>query len=208
MDDGKTRASTQKAIEEIVRSIPRGEHLTAPEVFEKAQAQGLNVSLSTVYRTLSKLKADGNVITVSGDRGIRYEAAEDEAHDHLICLGCGLTVEFYDDLIRGFGKTVAQRKGFEHSNSRFDILGYCQNCKTTNELNKAGQAQEAIAQALEKAEEAMALMRQSLEQLRHRKGTKALAPLKSAAAQLTSIMEDLDFAESQIRPGVREHSQS
>lgn len=205
MDDSKNRASTHEAIEEIVRSIPRGEHLTAPEVFEKAQERGLKVSLSTVYRTLGKLKADGNVFTVSGDRGVRYEAAEEgPAHDHLICLGCGLTIEFYDELIRGFGKTVAQRKGFEHSNSRFDILGYCENCKSSNELNKANQAQDALSQALEKTEDAVTLMRHTIEQLRNRKGNKALAPLKSAMAQLSSVIEDLDFAESQIRPSNKE----
>lgn len=207
MDDSKNRnASTQEAIEDIVRSIPRGEHLTAPEVFEKAQARGLKVSLSTVYRILSKLKADGNVITVSGDRGVRYEAAEEgPAHDHLICLGCGLTIEFYDELIRGFGKTVAQRKGFEHSNSRFDILGYCENCKSSNELSKANQAQEAMAGALEKTEDALTLLRHAFEQMRLRKTNKAMAPLKSALAQLSNVMEELEFVESQIRPSDKEN---
>ena len=93
MDDHRQQ-STQAAIADIIRSIPRGDHLTAPEVFEKAKAQGLRVSLSTIYRTLNRLKAEGDVITVSGDRGLRYEAAEEgPAHDHLIRLGCGLTIE-------------------------------------------------------------------------------------------------------------------
>ncbi|MBP6745903.1 transcriptional repressor, partial [bacterium] len=175
MDETKNRLlSTQEAIEAIVKAIPRGDHLTAPEVYELAVERGLKVSLSTVYRTLNRLKADGNVITVSGDRGLRYEAAEEgPAHDHLICLACGMTIEFYDELIRGFGKAVAQRKGFDHTTSRFDILGYCQNCRSKDTSHKIDLVQDAVAAAIERTEEALGQMRLGLEQLRMRKFTKA-----------------------------------
>ncbi|MBS1996860.1 MAG: transcriptional repressor, partial [Cyanobacteria bacterium SZAS LIN-2] len=56
MEDNKSKnspVSNQEAIVEIVKAIPRGEHLTAPEVFELAKGHRLKVSLSTVYRTLS-----------------------------------------------------------------------------------------------------------------------------------------------------------
>ncbi len=196
MEDSKTKMlSTQEAIEEIVKAIPRGDHLTAPEVYELALERGLKVSLSTIYRTLNRLKAHGNVITVSGDRGLRYEAVEEgPAHDHLICLGCGMTIEFYDELIRGFGKTVAQRKGFDHTTSRFDILGYCQNCRSKDETHKIDLVQDAVLAAVEKTEEALGQMRIALEQLRSRKFTKAYSPLKSAASQLAQTIEDLDYA--------------
>jgi Fur family ferric uptake transcriptional regulator len=127
----------QEAIEAIVKDIPRGVHLTAPEVFRRAREQGLQVSLSTVYRTLNLLQAHGNVSTVAGEHGRRYEARdEDHDHDHLICLKCGLTIEFTDELIRGFGRAVAQRKGYEHASSRFDILGICSTCKAQDEDHK------------------------------------------------------------------------
>jgi Fur family ferric uptake transcriptional regulator len=83
---------TQSAIASIVKGLPKGTHLTAGEVYEKAKELGLDVSLSTVYRTLHRLKTHGDVSTVSGERGVRYEIHEEgENHDHLICLGCGLT---------------------------------------------------------------------------------------------------------------------
>ncbi len=96
---------SQESISTIVKSFPKGTHVTAAEVYERALEMGYELSLSTVYRNLHRLKADGNVNTVSGDRGMRYEPSEEGPdHDHLICLGCGLTIEFIDDLIRGFGK--------------------------------------------------------------------------------------------------------
>ncbi|MFA6212288.1 MAG: transcriptional repressor [Candidatus Obscuribacterales bacterium] len=200
MDETKNKLlSTQEAIEAIVKAIPRGDHLTAPEVYELAIERGLKVSLSTVYRTLNKLKADGNVITVSGDRGQRYESVEEgPAHDHLICLACGTTIEFYDELIRGFGKAMAQRKGFDHTASRFDILGYCQNCRSKDANHKIDLVQDGVSTAIEHGEEALGQMRLGLEQLRMRKFAKALSPLRSAIAQLKQTIEELEYSANSL----------
>jgi len=141
------------------------------------------------------LKADGDVITVAGDRGLRYEAAEEgPAHDHLICLGCGTTIEFYDELIRGFGKTVAQRKGFEHTTSRFDILGYCQACRSNDEGHRIDQVEVALTSAIDRSQEALSQMRNALDSLRNRKYNRVNQPLKSAMAQLTHSIQDLEEA--------------
>ncbi|CAN5419196.1 hypothetical protein BH11CYA1_BH11CYA1_42980 [soil metagenome] len=208
MEESKNKLlSTQEAIETIVKAIPRGDHLTAPEVYELAVERGLKVSLSTVYRTLNKLKADGNVITVSGDRGLRYESAEEgPAHDHLICLACGTTIEFYDELIRGFGKSMAQRKGFDHTASRFDILGYCQNCRSKDTNHKIDLVQDGVSTAIEHAEEALGQMRLGLEQLRMRKFTKAAPPLKSAIAQLKQTIEELEYSANSLSGDSNGHS--
>lgn len=133
----------ESAIVAIIKEAPPGTHLTAPEVFSKAQERGLPVSISTVYRTLHRLKTIGDVTTVSGDRKIRYEAADGgPEHDHLICLGCGLTIEFIDERLSSFGQTVAKRKGFSLIKSRFDILGYCENCCKNSTNDKKAKLQE------------------------------------------------------------------
>jgi len=120
----------QSAIAAIVKDAPRGTHLTAPEVYAKARDCGLPVSISTVYRTLQRLKEVGNLSTVSGNRKLRYESAEQgPEHDHLICLNCGMTIEFIDERLPSFGKAVAKTKGFVHIKSRFDILGFCGQCR-------------------------------------------------------------------------------
>ncbi|MBS1999120.1 MAG: transcriptional repressor, partial [Cyanobacteria bacterium SZAS LIN-2] len=146
-----------------------------------------------------RLKADGNVITVAGDRGLRYEAAEEgPAHDHLICLGCGTTIEFYDELIRGFGKTVAQRKGFDHTTSRFDILGYCQSCRSSDERRRIDQVEVALTSAINRSQEALSQMRSALESLSNRKFSRVYSPLKSAISQLNQSIEDLDEAANHL----------
>ena len=120
----------ESAIAAIVKEAPRGTHLTAPEVYARARDNGLPVSISTVYRTLQRLKEEGNLSTVSGNRKLRYESADEgPEHDHLICLNCGMTIEFTDERLPNFGKAVAKTKGFVHTKSRFDILGFCEQCR-------------------------------------------------------------------------------
>ena len=186
---GARSIDLQSAIAAIVKGLPRGIHITAAEVFEKAKELGLDVSLSTVYRILNRLKVHGDVSTVAGDRGLRYEISEDgEDHDHLICLGCGLTIEFVDELIRGFGKTVAQRKGFEHKTSRFDILGYCSSCNAKDQAHKLQQAIEALVGAIESSEDGIEQLRQSIEWLDARKAAKATASIESGIEQLKQAL--------------------
>lgn len=195
---------TAEAIAQIVKSLPKGTHLTAPEVFERAREIGMDLSLSTVYRTLHKMKKHGDVMTVSGERGLRYEIAEEgEDHDHLICLGCGLTIEFHDDLIRGFGKTVAHRKGFEHRSSRFDILGYCQTCRSSDQLHRINQTMESLNTVADVMQELIPLLRQSTENLQLRKMSKAQATLSVVVDQLRQSLDDAETALSQIESNYR-----
>ena len=185
------RETSDQSIAEIVRSVPQGTHLTAPQVFQKAQEAGLDISLSTVYRILSKLRLHGDISTIAGDRGLRYEAAhEGPDHDHLICLGCGLTIEFTDDLIRGFGKTVAQRKGYEHKSSRFDILGYCKSCKANDQARRAQEVENELTSALEAAEGAVLVLRQALELQQARKLSKVSQAAEIALDKLITATDE------------------
>lgn len=175
----------QQAIADLVNSIPRGTHLTAPEVYRRARDLGLQVSLSTVYRTLHLLQAHGNVSTVSGDRGLRYEAAgSGEDHDHLICVKCGLTVEFFDELIRGFGKSVAHRKGFEHKSSRFDILGLCAECRAKDEDHRIEQAVAQLEETIDLLEQAAESLKRAATLYQSRRIVKAGELVQSATKRL------------------------
>ena len=154
----------ESAIASIVKEAPRGTHLTAPEVFSKARELGLPVSISTVYRTLQRLKAGGNLSTVAGDRKLRYESAgTGPEHDHLICLSCGLTIEFIDERLPTFGQAVAKRKGFLHSKSRFDVLGFCEKCQIFHSDRTNVRIKEHWQDAAASTEEALKIIYKLLE---------------------------------------------
>jgi Fur family ferric uptake transcriptional regulator len=137
------------SIKGIIEELPEGVHLSAQEIYEKAQAQGLDLSLATVYRALNDLSQKGIINTVGGDVKKRYEGkAQNPDHDHLICVSCGFTVEFKDDLVSGFGDMLAKRKGYEFSSSRFDIFGLCAKCKTKRDTEMEQEAQTHLNKTL------------------------------------------------------------
>jgi len=187
----------ESAIVSIIKDAPQGTHLTAPEVFTKAQALGLPVSISTVYRTLHRLKTVGNVSTVSGDRKIRYEAADGSPeHDHLICLGCGLTIEFIDKRLPTFGQTVAKRKGFLVIKSRFDILGYCENCRKSSNEDKKTKLKEHWQSAANVLGESISLIEELSEcNPEDDKLTTLIAINQLAIENLTAALENCQTAD-------------
>ncbi|MBX9689818.1 MAG: transcriptional repressor [Candidatus Obscuribacterales bacterium] len=208
MDDNagvKSRYSqVQDSLESFIKGLPRGVHLTAPEVYKLAKEQGLKVSLSTVYRTLNNLSVQGQVQALSGEHGRRYEASDgDHDHDHLICVKCGLTIEFEDELIRGFGKTVSDRKGYEYRHSRFDILGVCQPCRSQGDDHRAELAISAVEKALLSCEAAARELELAMEQLQLRKLAKGheyieniLPSLQEACRELEQCLEESELSES------------
>ncbi len=175
---------TNQAIADLVRDLPKGTHLTAPQVYRHAREAGLNVSLSSVYRALNHLQAHGDVSSLGGERGRRYESGHGDDHDHLICLKCGLTIEFMDDLIHGFGRTVAERKGFEHRSSRFDILGLCSDCKERDEDHRINHAIINLESAIAAAEEAIASCKQAITHYETRRTARGSEHVHSAIEDL------------------------
>jgi hypothetical protein len=110
----------------------------------------------------------------------------------LICLGCGTTIEFVDELIRGFGKSVAERKGFEHSWSRFDILGYCSECSANDSGNRIQQSIDHVTAALESIEESAGQLRQAIELHESRKLSRGHALVLSATDKMRKALADCE----------------
>lgn len=190
----RTRHSqVQESLESFIKGLPRGVHLTAPEVYKLAKEHGLKVSLSTVYRTLNNLSAQGQVQALTGEHGRRYEAADsDHDHDHLICVKCGLTIEFEDELIKGFGKTVSDRKGYEYRHSRFDILGLCQPCRSQGEDHRIDTVMAVVEKVLSSCESATQELEQAIEQLQLRKLVRARELMEIALPLLQDACAELE----------------
>ncbi len=194
----------EEAIVSIIKGAPQGTHLTAPEVYVKAKQLGLPVSISTVYRTLQRLKVVGNISTVAGDRKLRFESAgTGPEHDHLICLGCGLTIEFVDERLPNFGQAVAKRKGFLPIKSRFDILGYCQKCsKQSNDLKET-----KIKEQWQEAKHALKTTLSSLDELSQhtldeQKTARLIASNQQIIENLTKALESCQTADKLLNRGL------
>lgn len=107
-------------------------HLTIDEVLRLATRRDRGIGYVTVYRTL-KMLADSGVAHARHFRSegvVRYELADSKHHDHLICLDCGLIVEFEDAVIEKRQDAVAKAHKFNLAHHSHELYGSCQSCRT------------------------------------------------------------------------------
>jgi Fe2+ or Zn2+ uptake regulation protein len=115
----------------ILKIIRRGQdHLDADEVYRRARAKEPRLSLSTVYRSLQKLKELGLVDELHFDEDHHhYEVKPASEHHHLKCLGCGRVIEFDYPLSRYVKSKVNEAKSFDIIEAEVRISGYCSKCQ-------------------------------------------------------------------------------
>jgi Fur family ferric uptake transcriptional regulator len=106
------------------------EHLSAESICQRVQTRYPFVSLSTVYRTLERLKALGLVreVHLLGDQRL-YESAGSGIHHHLLCRGCGCVLHADDELLAGLREQLEQRYRFTPLSLDFIATGYCAACQ-------------------------------------------------------------------------------
>ena len=116
----------------VIASIlqEKGGHLSAEEIHRLAQRKQPRLSLATVYRTLRWMKACGlvNELRLNGERH-RYEIDRDEAHQHMVCRGCGKVIEFTCTHCTDVHGELAEKHGFHVTGARVRLLGYCADCR-------------------------------------------------------------------------------
>ncbi|MFE4604598.1 Fur family transcriptional regulator, partial [Kitasatospora indigofera] len=112
----------------VVAEVLDGDHvhLTADEVHARAVSRLPEISRATVYNTLGELVTLGEVLEVATDgRAKRYDPNAHQAHQHLICSGCGAIRD-----VHPLGDPVAalpadQRFGFTLSGAEVTYRGLC-----------------------------------------------------------------------------------
>ncbi|MCZ2722169.1 ferric iron uptake transcriptional regulator [Marinomonas sp. 15G1-11] len=91
-----------------------GSHLSADDVYRKLLDQGEDVGLATVYRVLTQFESAGLVMRHHFEAGTAvFEIAQEDHHDHMICLETGKVIEFFDPIIEQRQKEIAAEHGYE-----------------------------------------------------------------------------------------------
>lgn len=102
-------------------------HMSLIEILELAQARRKGIGYATVYRTM-RLLADAGFADEHrfGEDQTRYEVKHEEGHhDHLICVECGMIVEFEDDTIEKIQEQIALDHGFQVVSHRHEVYVKC-----------------------------------------------------------------------------------
>jgi Fur family ferric uptake transcriptional regulator len=116
-------AQREAIVEQFLRTR---DHVSIDELLNKVRKRQPKVGYATVYRTLKLLVDSGLAVERQfGDGQARYEVVGDH-HDHLICVKCGLILEFEDDEIERLQERIASRMGgFTVLRHRHELYGMC-----------------------------------------------------------------------------------
>ena len=115
-------------LEEIIKD--KG-HRESEEIYLALKKRGQHVSRATVYRTMDILVNNGFARKmILGDGIARYESKVNSPHhDHLVCMDCGLIVEFMDQKIEDLQDEIAIQYEFQLKRHIHQLFGLCKKCQ-------------------------------------------------------------------------------
>ena len=119
------RNTTQRT--EILKYLrSKRQHCSAVQIYDAVRQVIPNISLGTVYRNLSNLLEQGEIISVEAvDKCIYYDGFI-ESHAHFVCSECKC---IYDFPIEPEKRTSILNAGFEVNTERVIYYGKCAKCK-------------------------------------------------------------------------------
>ena len=115
-------------LEEIIKD--KG-HRESEEIYLALKKSGQHVSRATIYRTMDILVNNGFARKMNlGDGRARYESKVNSPHhDHLVCMDCGLIVEFMDQKIEDLQDKIAIQYEFQLKRHIHQLFGLCKKCQ-------------------------------------------------------------------------------
>lgn len=110
-------------------------HASAEKIHGRAIRQDPGVDLSTVYRTLERLRDLHIVSQTDLGRGCaEYEIVTDQPHHHLICQRCDRVIDLDHGYLAPAAKAIRRAFDFEPVLAHFAIFGFCSECRR-NEIS-------------------------------------------------------------------------
>ncbi|MGC5052769.1 Fur family transcriptional regulator [Micromonospora sp. DT48] len=102
---------------------------SAQELHAMLRERGERVGLTTVYRTLQGLADAGEIDVMRPPGGEHlYRRCSEGHHHHLVCRGCGRTVEVAGPTVENWADRVAAQHGYTDVSHTLEIFGTCPTC--------------------------------------------------------------------------------
>ncbi len=115
----------------VLAALGEGESFrSAQDLHADLRAAGQRVGLTTVYRHLQALADAGEVDALRTDDGqtVYRRCASARHHHHLVCRGCGRTVEVEGPAVERWARAVAHKHGFSDVEHTVEVFGTCADC--------------------------------------------------------------------------------
>ena len=115
-----------------------GQHVTAAEICEGLQKQGVSIGTATVYRNLERLVSQGVAAkyTVENTHSACFEYLGEghrERHTpcvHCKCEACGTLIHLNCHILEDISEHVLSAHGFALNPTRTVFYGVCEACRT------------------------------------------------------------------------------
>lgn len=120
---------TSERLALVADVFEKHEHFDADELVARLRTKKLNVSRSTVYRTLTLLVEARMLRELRfGDRTVYEHDYGYPHHEHLYCEECGTVLEFVSEELLRLKDEVCRQFQFRPSHHKFVIHGVCGKC--------------------------------------------------------------------------------
>jgi Fur family ferric uptake transcriptional regulator len=104
-------------------------HASAEKIHGQIRNHKQDVDLSTVYRTLERLRDLRILSQTDLGRGCaEYEIVTDRPHHHLICRRCGRVIDLNHAYLTATGEAITRDFGFRPILDHLAIFGLCEDC--------------------------------------------------------------------------------
>ena len=111
--------------------------VTAQDVADRLRQRGTGIGVTTVYRNLRMMAEHGelDVIHVNGEAMYRA-CADHRHHHHIVCRGCGKTVEIEIPGLEEWIERAAGKLRFTDISHNLEIFGLCSQCAASRRRPK------------------------------------------------------------------------
>lgn len=117
----------------VLHAVASRPHGTADEIEELVRAEIGAISRQAVYDALGTLTEKGLIRRIQPARSpARYEDRVDDNHHHLVCRGCGRTVDVDCSLGRRPCLHASDDHGFAIDEAEVIYWGLCPECQSRN----------------------------------------------------------------------------
>ncbi|MDA8278634.1 MAG: Fur family transcriptional regulator [Actinomycetota bacterium] len=116
----------------VIDAVSRRPHATADEIEELVRLEIGSISRQSVYDTLTTLTDKGLLRRIQPAKSAaRFEQRVDDNHHHLVCRGCGLTLDV--DCVVGSRPClqVDDDRGFVIDEAEVIFWGFCPQCQAS-----------------------------------------------------------------------------
>lgn len=123
--------ATPQRITVLESLVDADSHLTADQVFNQVSDRLPAMTISTVYRTLERLRDVGLVTETDLGEGVRhFELLGGNPHHHLICQNCGYMFDLADSAVEELRDRIVRDYGFAPRLDHLAVFGLCSHCQS------------------------------------------------------------------------------